>query len=78
MFCRSSRAAICCCPSVTNQAELFEEELVPDQGAAYSTIRDMPERYENETVNRSLHFTDSEAGVCTNKNTMRCTTFGHK
>ena len=40
--------------------------IVSDQWVGYSTIKDMPERYEHETVNHSLHFIVPETGAFTN------------
>ena len=41
--------------------------IVSDQGAAYTTIKDMSEGYQQEAVNYSLHFTDPESGAWTNR-----------
>ena len=40
--------------------------IVSDQWAAYTTIKDMREGYQHETVNHSLHFIDPETGAYTN------------
>lgn len=40
--------------------------IVPDQWTAWSTIKDMPEEYQHESINHSLHFTDPEIAAWTN------------
>ena len=37
--------------------------IVSDQWAAYSTIKDMPERCQHEAVNYTLHFMHPETGA---------------
>ena len=46
--------------------ETGETIVVSDQWAAYSTIKGMPEGYQHETANHSLHFIDPETGAYTN------------
>ena len=67
MLRRSIGATGCCYPSATNQVVVvLGTTIVSDQWAAYSTIKDMPDGYQHETVNHSLHFTDPETGAYTN------------
>ena len=48
---------------------------VSDQWATYSTIKEMPEVYQHETVNHSLHFIDSETDAYTNTIEFLCQNF---
>lgn len=43
-----------------------ETTIWSDQWAAYRAINTLPQDYDHETVNHSLHFKDPETGVCTN------------
>ena len=51
-----------------------------DQWAAYSTIKEIREEYQHETVNYSLHFIDPETGAYTKTIESLWQTFkqGHK
>ena len=39
---------------------------MPDQCATFRTVEQVPDGYQHETVNHSLHFIDSETGAYRN------------
>ena len=67
MLHRSSVVTRCCyLLPLIRQYVVPRTTIVSDQWAAYSAIKDMPEGYQHETVNRSLHFIDLETSAYTN------------